>query len=193
MSASKPLPETQALAEQIGELVYCWGFKRIHGKIWTHLFLAQKPLDAADLVRRLEISKALVSISLRELCDYDLVRFAGRSDRGTQLYTINAEVWSVVTSVLRQREKQMLSRIQVAHENLSRVPRSEREQSGLNGKNFDSLLAMIQKATSSLDGLIALKSIDIGEMASAFSLESSLDTRDSEVQRAGTFLPRPSP
>ena len=63
MEANESLQQLNKLADEVGELVYNWGLKRVHGRIWTHLFLSNRPLDASDLVKRLDISKALISIS----------------------------------------------------------------------------------------------------------------------------------
>ncbi len=104
MKREGSLPELEDLADQIGEFIHYWGFKRIHGRIWTHIYLAAKPLDAADLVRQMKISKALVSISLRELIDFEVIEEVGKSSRGTHLYRANPDILKVILSVLRQRE-----------------------------------------------------------------------------------------
>jgi DNA-binding transcriptional regulator GbsR (MarR family) len=163
MADFKVLPEMQELSDQIGEFVYYWGFKRIHGKIWTHLYLAKKPLDAADIVNNLDISKALVSISLRELMEYEVIQFAGKSERGTQLYKINPDILSVIMSVLRQREKRMLAHIQAAHEGLTRSTEADRSEAGLSTDHLMHLGELVQKAVVGLDGLIALKAVDFSD------------------------------
>lgn len=104
-------PEMEDVASQIGEFIEYWGFKNVHGRIWTHLFLAETPLDASDIVERLCISKALVSMSISDLLEYEVIQFAGKSERSTVLYKANPNVTSVIVNVLRKRERRMLSRI----------------------------------------------------------------------------------
>src|SRR4051812_38177883 len=159
MSDYVALPEMDKLSEQIGEFIHYWGFKRIHGKIWTHLFLAKQPLDAADLVREMKISKALVSISLRELMDFDVVIDAGKSERGTNLYKTNPDILAVILKVLREREKKMLVGVRNAFELLAATPNEKREQASLSGKRLAQLTTLIQNAETSLESLIALKSV----------------------------------
>ena len=179
MTEKKPLPETLELAEQVGEFVYYWGFKRIHGRIWTHLYLADQPLDAADLVRQLSISKALVSISIRELLEFEVIQTAGKSPRGTQLYRTNPDIISVIMSVLRQREKRLLSHIQAAQGALGRVAGEERAASGISADQFGRLGDLIQKAVSTLDSVIAMKAVDIGEWAKVCAMpETSVSSND---------------
>ena len=178
------LPELQELAEQIGEFIHYWGFKRVHGRIWTSLFLAKKPLDAADLVNQLSISKALVSISLRELLEFDVIQEVGKSPRGTHLYRTNPDILSVILSVLRQREKRMLSRIEAAHEALSRVNSEEREKYGLSEKHTVQLGSLVGKAVGALEGIIALQGIDFGDWRKDFltvDLEEENELRKNSV------------
>ncbi len=157
-------PELDELAEQIGEFIHYWGFKRIHGRIWTHLYLAKRPVDAGELVSHLQISKALVSISLRELLDYEVIRDIGKSPRGTNLYRTNPDILSVITSVLRQREKRMLSRISAAQESLSRTQLKHREEAGICDENLGRLKEMVARASDGLDSVITLGSFDLGSL-----------------------------
>jgi len=172
---TKTLPEFDELADQIGEFIHYWGFKRVHGRIWTHLFLADRPLDAADLVRDMKISKALVSISLRELMEYEVVVEAGKSARGTNLYRTNPDILSVILNVLRQREKRMLSRIQAAKEALDRVGDGDKQTARLSAQRLAQLSKLINNATSGLDSLISLRSVDFGEWRSAFMAGDELE------------------
>lgn len=121
MSESKQLPELDALSTQLGELIHNWGFKRIHGRIWSRLFLSTRPLDAADLIEQLDISKALVSISLRELLDLKAVQEAGRSDRGTNLFRANQDLNAIYLEVLKQRERRMLKTTHATLASLSSI------------------------------------------------------------------------
>ena len=107
-------PEFHDLAENIGAFIEYWGFKRVHGRIWTHLFLSDRPLDSGDLVKRLKISKALVSMSVADLMEYDVIRPAGKGAEGTQLFAANPDLTSVIFNVLRQRERKMLGLIEAS-------------------------------------------------------------------------------
>lgn len=166
--AEPRMPEMEDLAEQIGEFIHYWGFKRVHGRIWTHLYLARRPLDAADLVRQMKISKALVSISLRELLEYDVIEEVGKSPKGTQLYRTNPDILTVILSVLRQREKRMLARIQAAQSSLERTSAADREAHGMSDESLKMLGELISKAAIGLESFIAFKSVDFGEWRKAF-------------------------
>lgn len=181
--------EMEELSDQIGEFVYYWGFKRIHGKIWTHLYLAQSPLDAADLVRRLNISKALVSISLRELLDFEVIQMSGKSSRGTQLYKVNGDIMSVILSVLRQRERRMLSRVEAAHTSLLRIQDSEKARMQVSPSHLDQLGELVQKASLALDSFIAMKPVDFSDWEQAFRVNADEPGAEADFNRDRLTMP----
>src|SRR5690606_38635402 len=95
----------------IGDLIENWGFKHVQGRIWAHLFLSEVPFDAAEIMRRLQISKGLVSISLKEMLTFEIVKKAGKSERGTLLYRVNPDHRAVISNILNNRERPLLSQI----------------------------------------------------------------------------------
>lgn len=175
------IPELEQLADQIAEFIHYWGFKRIHGKIWTYLLLAKKPLDASDLVEKLGISKALVSISLKELLEYNVVEELGKSELGTNLYRPNPDLIGVITAVLRKREKRLLTQISAAHASLQNVADKEYDSIGISRKSVTQLGELIGSSIIGLDALINLKAIDFGELCSDFRLGDSNDENFSKV------------
>lgn len=129
MAITASLPELDFALEQMSELLHSWGFKRIHGKIWTLLALSTRSLDAADLIGSLSISKALVSISIRELLEVRAVLDVGRSERGTRLYQANTNLQEIAFHVLKSREAKSFEQIQSALQRVREVaPESLRAQ-----------------------------------------------------------------
>ncbi len=103
--------ELENLADQIGEFIEHWGFKKIHGEIWTHIWLAKEPLDATTLVKRLQVSKALVSLATKDLLQYEVIRIVGKGNRRKILLEANPDVRSVISKVIMNREAQMLDSV----------------------------------------------------------------------------------
>lgn len=156
-----PLPELDDLAEQIGDFIQYWGFKRVHGKIWTHLILSERPLDAADLIERLKISKALVSMSLKDLLSYNVILVAGKSQAGTVLYTANPDVSGVILNVLRQRERRMMARLSAAVQLLKNLPAKEHKRHALDREKLNELGKLIQNASRALDTFLTGFRLDL--------------------------------
>lgn len=149
-------PEIDNLSELVGEFIQYWGFKSIHGKIWLHLYLSEYPLDAKDLMSRLSISKALVSISLRDLLLYDVILEDGIGPEGTRTYSANSDIKSVVEQVLRAREKVMMGKIKSSFQNLKEVPANELNALGVQTKRLKELEKLITKGDQMLNTVMAI-------------------------------------
>ena len=141
-------PQVTELANQIGDFLQYWGFKRVHGRIWTILFLSKKSLDAADLRQRLKISKALVSLSIRDLLKYGVVLEDGKSSRGTVLYRAADDVRPAIMKVLQEREREMISRIERAHKDCETMDPLNLDRLEIDTQRLRSLSQMIELASA---------------------------------------------
>lgn len=108
------LPELQEVVERIGDFMRYWGFSKIDGMVWAHIYLSPEPLSSAQLKGRLGVSKALLSLSINELLKYNVISPAGIVKHGTTLYKSVTNLQETVENVLRSRERQMLADISSA-------------------------------------------------------------------------------
>jgi len=148
-------PELEELSEQVGGFIEHWGFKKIHGKIWTHLYLSKSPLDATSLVKRLKVSKALVSFSIHDLLDYDVIREVGRGRGRMVLYEANPDVTAVIVNVLKKRELKMLSDVSLACGSLKAKGPLSQPGIVLDSEKIELLSEFIIKGQMTLQWLIA--------------------------------------
>lgn len=156
------------LAEQIGGFIEYWGFKKVHGQIWTHLYLSPTPLSAQDLIARLRVSKALISLSMKDLLEYQLVIQTEDSlERKNKFYYANPDVFGVIRGVLESRETQMLQRASTEYQQLREMV-SEPVAPPLKGpapeplvdrRRMNQLGEMIEGAQGALRQLIELQKI----------------------------------
>jgi len=158
-------PEIDELSEQVGEFIRYWGFKKIHGKIWLQIYLAEEPLDAAGLIARLGISKALVSMSINDLLSYRVILPKGKSARGTQLYTANPDLMEAVLGVLRARERKMLSRIQASYTLVKKSSVEGKKVFGVDPGKVGQLGELIGAAEDVLDAFLDFKQVDMSVWA----------------------------
>ncbi len=155
-SSSKINTNLIKLSQTIGDFIRYWGFRRIHGQIWTQIFLSQKALSGAELTRSLKVSKALVSPALKELLKHKLI-FEQRIDAKTKAYTANPDVLGVIRNVLLRREAQLIKKAQ---------------------KNFQILKSSLSNQNTIIDTkrLHELESIiSVGSMASDFVIGNLSD------------------
>lgn len=154
-------PELDELANEVGEFICYWGFKKIHGRIWTHIYISDKPLDAGQLMQRLRVSKALISLSLNDLLKYDVILESSKSARGTQTYIANPDVLDVILNVLRRRERKMLTKAETSHKMLGSLSDESRARAKLNQERMESLGRMIHQAQNALGSLLELATLDL--------------------------------
>jgi len=150
-------PQVTDLANQIGAFLQYWGFKKVHGRIWTILYLSKNSLDAADLRHRLKISKALVSLSIRDLLRYGVVVEVGKSRRGTTLYKASEDVRPAIVKVLQERENEMISRIARAHKECADLDPMNLNRLEIDGDRLKTLEQMIDLATSLLRNILLIE------------------------------------
>ena len=162
MSELNVIPtELDDLANEVGEFIRYWGFKKIHGRIWTHIYLSAQPVDAGYLTRKLKVSKALISLSLNELLKYQVITEVGKSSRGTTTYISNPNLLDVILSVLRNRESKMLSRARESFDKLSTKGVQELQSGQINQEKLESIGRMIQQAQNGLSSLLELATLDM--------------------------------
>ena len=111
MKSKDQILQLRKLSLSIGQFIRYWGFRRIHGAIWTQLYLSNTPLSCTDLASRLGLSKALVSPALEELCQYKLIFEVKAPNEKTKIYAATSNVNEVIQNILKTRETQMLKQI----------------------------------------------------------------------------------
>lgn len=139
--------ELQQLSMSIGNFIRYWGFRRIHGAIWTQLYLSATPLNGTTLTKNLKVSKALVSPALEELVKYKLIKEVPSENEKTKLYTANEDVNEVIRHVLRTRESRMLKNIT---DEFSAFLKVSRQSPDIDSERVASLHAMIIAANMML-------------------------------------------
>lgn len=170
----KLVPELETLAEQVGQFIEYWGFKKIHGRIWTFLYVSKDPMDATELRMRLKVSKALISMSLSDLLEYEVIEDLGKGPRGTTVFRANPNVSQVIIGVLRKRERKMIGQVVTAQRLMQSIPASEQEDVGIDPKRIESLGEMIETARAGLEFLIQMGPIDPSIVKALASSKSSL-------------------
>lgn len=150
-SSSKINTNLIKLSRTIGDFIRYWGFRRIHGQIWTQIFLSQKPLSGAELTRSLNVSKALVSPALKELLKHKLI-FEQKLDAKTKTYTANPNVLGVIRHVLETREAALIKK---AEKNFKDLKKSiVNENSTINMTRLKDLESMISVGSMASDFVI---------------------------------------
>ena len=145
------------LATGIGGFIRYWGFRNIHGEIWTTVYLSNEPLSGIEICQLLNVSKALVSPALKELEAEGLIRQVASENSKTKRYLAEEDVNKVIHEVLKRREKPMIEKIQQSYLKLGQ---EITEESAVNSERLQKMGAMIQVAELGLSTLLQEKIIN---------------------------------
>ena len=103
---STPVEEIrEGLMEAMGRITSFWGFSKIMGQLYGLLYLSPKPLTLDEMAESLSISKGNVSINIRALERWNMVRTVWVKGDRKDYYGAETDFWKIVKGVLREREK----------------------------------------------------------------------------------------
>lgn len=142
--------ELLELEELVGNFIEYWGFKKIHGRIWVHLYTSREPLDTLGLMNRLKVSKALMSFAMRDMLKYEVIQASHTGKHGVVYYQANPDVLKVITLVLRQREAIMMSATKTCLERLLKNKSALDHRPDIDIKKIENILTMTESAEAML-------------------------------------------
>ncbi|MBD64783.1 MAG: hypothetical protein CME62_06225 [Halobacteriovoraceae bacterium] len=127
------------LIDDIGAFIEYWGFRKIHGRVWASVYLAEKPLSTPEIVAGLGVSKALVSGAINELLEHGLIVQVGQVKYGGHTYQACSNPAEVVRDVVKNRELVLFEKIENNLMNISKSKISDFKKSGVDPTAVDHL------------------------------------------------------
>jgi DNA-binding transcriptional regulator GbsR (MarR family) len=98
-------PLTQAFVLHFGEMGSRWGISRTVGQIYALLFLAEEPVNADDITEKLGFSRSNVSMGLKELTSWRLVRLQHKPGDRREYFSTPDDLWEIVRILAEERRK----------------------------------------------------------------------------------------
>ena len=93
------------ISDSIGRLIEFWGFKRNMGRLWSILYLSDRPLSAPEIQARLQLSSGAVSMTLNELLRWGVVKKVWLQGERRDHYTAEGNFWKMISRVFKERER----------------------------------------------------------------------------------------
>lgn len=122
-------PLIQAFVLHFGEMGSRWGISRTVGQIYALLYLSQAPLNADDIVERLGLSRSNVSMGLKELGGWNLIRLQHLPGDRRDYYATPDDLWTIVRTLVEERKKREVDpTLSVLRELLMQNPASDVER-----------------------------------------------------------------
>ena len=98
-------PLSQAFVLHFGEMGSRWGINRTVGQIYALLFISARPLTADEITERLGVSRSNVSMGLKELSSWRLVRLSHQPGDRRDFYTAPEDVWAIFKTLAEERQR----------------------------------------------------------------------------------------
>ena len=96
-------PLQQRFVMHFGEMGARWGGNRTGGQIYAVLFLSDEPLRADGIVEKLGVSRSNVSMGLKELQAWKLVRLSHTPGDRRDYYATPDDLWVIVRTIAAAR------------------------------------------------------------------------------------------
>jgi DNA-binding transcriptional regulator GbsR (MarR family) len=122
-------PLVQTFVLHFGEMGSRWGINRTVGQIYALLYLSKEPLNAEDIVERLGVSRSNVSIGLKELQSWNLVRLQHKPGDRRDYFATPDDIWQIVRTLVEERKKREIDpTMTLLREVLMQEPASVKER-----------------------------------------------------------------
>lgn len=98
-------PLTQRFVLHFGEMGSRWGINRTVGQIYALLYVSTKPLNADEIGEALAFSRSNVSMGLKELQSWNLVRLIHQPNDRREYFQAPEDVWAIFRTLAAERRK----------------------------------------------------------------------------------------
>lgn len=163
---------TAIFVEGIGAAAATSGvLTQLQGKIFALLYLQPEPMSLDDIANELQLSKSNVSVNVRGLVDWNLVRLVTVRGSRRDHYEAATDFWRVMQEIMERRFRWNLRQLSAAAEE------ARRAASGGRSRRF------VEERLEALHAFAAALDAGIGAFVSGQSFEPG------SVQRAVQVVP----
>jgi DNA-binding transcriptional regulator GbsR (MarR family) len=106
MSLHERLPPlSREFVAHFGEMGSRWGVNRTVGQIYALIFISERALNADEIADKLEFSRSNVSMGLKELQAWRLVRLKHQPGDRREYFEAPADVWEIFRVLAEERRR----------------------------------------------------------------------------------------
>lgn len=98
-------PLSREFVAHFGEMGSRWGINRTVGQIYALIFISQRALNADEIAEALEFSRSNVSMGLKELQSWRLVRLKHLPGDRREYFEAPADVWEIFRVLAEERRR----------------------------------------------------------------------------------------
>ena len=98
-------PLSRQFVSHFGEMGSRWGINRTVGQMYALLFITQRALNADEIAETLEFSRSNVSMGLKELQSWRLVRMKHLPGDRREYFEAPSDVWEIFRVLAEERRR----------------------------------------------------------------------------------------
>jgi DNA-binding transcriptional regulator GbsR (MarR family) len=98
-------PLTHSFVSHFGEMGSRWGINRTVGQIYALIFVSREPLNADDIAEALAFSRSNVSMGLKELQAWRLVRLKHMPADRREYFEAPTDAWEIFRTLAEERRR----------------------------------------------------------------------------------------
>jgi DNA-binding transcriptional regulator GbsR (MarR family) len=98
-------PMIQSCVLHFGEMGSRWGINRTVGQMYALIVLNKDPLCADDIAEALGFSRSNVSMGIKELLSWELIKLQHLPGERREFYSAPGDVWDIAKTLMEQRRK----------------------------------------------------------------------------------------
>jgi len=171
-------PLAQRFIMHFGEMGSRWGINRTVGQIYALLYVSAKPLNADEIAESLAFSRSNVSMGLKELQSWRLVKLLHKPNDRREYFEPPKDIWDIFKALLEERRRREIEpTLSMLRDALLETPSNEADRAAqqrmremydlieLSSSWFDDVQRLSPETLASLMkmGSKVKKLIDVGE------------------------------
>ena len=122
-------PLVQTFVLHFGEMGSRWGINRTVGQIYALLYVSSAPLNADEIAEGLNFSRSNVSMGLKELASWNLIRLQHLPDDRREYFSTPDDVWAIFRTLADERRKREIDpTLSMLRDALIQNPTSDEER-----------------------------------------------------------------
>ncbi|MBV7428991.1 GbsR/MarR family transcriptional regulator [Acidovorax sp. sif1233] len=98
-------PLNRQFVAHFGEMGSRWGINRTVGQMYALIFLSPRPLNADEIAETLEFSRSNVSMGLKELQAWRLVKLSHQPGDRREYFEAPKDVWEIFRVLAEERRR----------------------------------------------------------------------------------------
>ena len=178
-------PLTQSFVLHFGEMGSRWGINRTVGQIYALLYVSAKPLNADEIADTLNFSRSNVSMGLKELQSWNLVRLIHLPNDRREYFQSPQDVWQIFRTLATERRKREIDpTLSMLRDALMEKPSGEDER--VAQERMRQMHAFIELMTDWLDEVQKMDSATLASlMKMGAKVQKLLEMKDKVKQVFG--------